>query len=141
MQRALGRLTYAQLSTLRSNLISVCIVGPEISQGKPSYHAHSAAERWGSEVGSVGNTMEGDKINYTPRFGESSQCIGSAATAFLVPRVDDSQIRLNVIFQAGVFIELKRRRWREILLSHHWIEIYGIQKVGTTTAPTSGSCL
>lgn len=32
-------------AALRSNLISVCIVGPEISQGKPSYHAHSAAER------------------------------------------------------------------------------------------------
>lgn len=39
-------------SALRSNLISVCIVGPEISQGKPSYHAHSAAaaEPRGSEV-------------------------------------------------------------------------------------------
>lgn len=37
-------------SALRSNLISVCIVGPEISQGKPSYHADSAAEPRGSDV-------------------------------------------------------------------------------------------
>lgn len=111
-------------SALQSNLISVCIVGPEISQGKLSYHAHSPAERWGREVVLAIQWIVTKDI-IIQRASEKVLPTSSQWMHACFQREDASQIRLNMILQAGVLIELKRTKMERDHASRYHINKSG----------------